>query len=98
MKIPPYWTRLIFVEIVVICMSLFAVNLLVDFLDFSIHPAVKTPTPYFPHVFQGDDPTNTIFVKKFWAEILFFLLVFFGQISIFRMRKKIFTPHIRENG
>ncbi len=92
------WPRLVFVEIFVICAALFVVNLLVDFLDFSTHPAIKTPTPYFPHVFQGDDPTNTVFVKKFWAEILFFGLVFFGQIGIFRLRKKIFIPHFRTNG
>lgn len=98
MQLSKDWSRLVFVEIGVICMSLFIVNLFVDFLDFSTHPAVNTPTPYFPHVFQGDDPTNSMFVKKFWAEILFFFLVFFGQISIFRLRKKIFPPHIRNNG
>lgn len=98
MNILDDWPRLIFVEIFVICISIFSVNLLVDFLNFSVHPAVSTPTPYFPHIFQGDDPTNIFFVKKFWAEILFFLLVFFGQIGIFRLRKKIFHPHIRKNG
>ena len=98
MQLPKDWSRLVFVEIGVICVSLFIVNLFVDFLDFSVHPAVHTPTPYFPHVFQGDDPTNSMFIKKFWAEILFFLLVFFGQIGIFRLRKKIFPSHLRTNG
>jgi hypothetical protein len=98
MDISRDWPRLIFVEILVVCIGLFAVNFLVDFLDFSSRPTVNIPTPYFPHVFQGDDPTNAVFIKKFWAEILFFSLVFFGQIAIFRLRKNIFTPHLRNNG
>lgn len=98
MKLSEHWPRIIFVEILLICICLFLVNLLVDFLDFSSHPAVKMPTPYFPHVFEGDSLTNAVFVKKFWAEILFFLLVFFGQIAIFRLRKKIFPLDPSQNG
>ena len=98
MNISRDWPQLIFVEIVLVCISFFAINLLVDFLDFSIRPAINTPTPYFLHVFQGNDPTNTIFIKKFWAEILFFGFVFLGQIGIFRLQKNIFHPHIRTNG
>ncbi len=98
MKLSEHWPRVLFVEILLICTCLFIINLFVDFLDFSSHPAVHTPTPYFPHVFEGDSLTNTIFVKKFWAEILFFLLVFFGQIGIFRLRKKIFPIDPSQNG
>lgn len=98
MNIQKDWPRLIFIEILVICASLFIVNLLVDFLDFSLYPAAKTPNPYVLQVFEKNVPTDQILIKKYWAEILFFLLAFFGQIAIFRLRKKIFIPKQRHNG
>ncbi len=97
MKLSEHWSRILFVEILIICAGLFIVNLFVDFLDFSTHPAVNIPIPYSPHVFEGSSSTNEVFVKKFWAEILFFVLVFFGQIAIFRMRKKIFPLDPSQN-
>ena len=98
MKIPLRWQQLLVAELVVCLICFFAVNLLVDFLDFSAHPAANTPTPYYPHVFDGTMPQEEVSVEKIWAEVLFFLLVFFGQIAIFRQRKFIFKTKQRTNG
>lgn len=76
----------------------FAVNLLVDFLGFSSHPASNTPTPYFMHIFEDSSSGGQGVVKNYWAEFLFFLLVFWGQIAIFRLRKLIFKSNQRKNG
>ena len=98
MKLPPYWKRFLFIEIIVVFICFFSINLLLDFMNFSASPGEYTPAPYFQQVFLNHTPADTIFVKKYWTQILFFLLVFFGQIAIFRQRKRIFTIKPRQNG
>jgi hypothetical protein len=90
--------RLFWCEIFILLIAFFLVNLVVDFLDFWVYPTGMTPTPHIPHIFQNSDPTNTIPVKRLWPEILFFFLVFFGQIAILRLRKHIFIPKLTKNG
>ena len=98
MKIPLRWKQLFIAEVILLCICFFAVNLLVDFLDFSSHPAAKIPAPYYMHIFEGDDAVSAVKVKNYWPEISFFLLVIFGQIAIFRQRKLIFKSKQRTNG
>ncbi len=98
MKLFTYWKRFLFVEIILIFISFFFVNLLVDFMTFSAEPITNTPAPYFPYVFEDNAPTLDGFVEKYWTQLLFFLLVFFGQIAIFRLRKNIFIIKPRKNG
>lgn len=98
MKFAEYWPKLLFIEAIIVFISLFAVNLIFDFSSFVIDPVTNPPHPYFPQIFEVNDPTDTIFVKRYWTQILFFLLVFFGQIAIFRQRRRIFTIKTRQDG
>lgn len=98
MRIPLRWQQLLVAELIVLIICFFAVNLLVDFLDFSSHPAAKTPTPYFPHVYEDAAPDSHVAIKKGWPQLLFIFLVFCGQMAIFRWRKLIFKTNQRKNG
>lgn len=93
-----HWQQLLISEIIVIIICFFSVNLLVDFLDFSAHPAANTPTPYYPQVYGDAAPMSDVALVKFWPQLLFIVLVFFGQMAIFRWRKLIFKSNQRENG
>ncbi len=98
MKIPLRWQQLLVAELVVFFICLTCVILIGDFLDYPGHPAGKARVNDLPLVFEGDFSSTNVAAKTYWAEIIFFSLVFIGQIAIFRQRNFIFKSKQRKNG
>ena len=93
--------RFIFVQVFIILGSLFLVSSLIGLIGYD-NPAIPLPEAYdiakyvFPHFSARELATSQSFFVQKWPYVLFFTLVIFGEVSIFRLRKKIFLKNQRK--